>query len=254
MAWQDAARRPTTTIKLRSYHIRRFAHFVRLPPEQVTLEHVVAYMGQPGWSPGYSRSMRSTLRSFFLWAYKHNGLASNPAEDAPSVVTTQGKARPAPDAAISALATATDKRVRLMGRLGNELGMRCCEIALVHADDVRGERGLRSLLVHGKGNKERLIPLSDALAELLLAHDGYLFPGQVDGHLSAAYVSKLLSRAMGDTGTAHRLRHRAGTRWLRTSGGNLRVAQELLGHASVATTQIYTHVDDDELRMAVMAA
>lgn len=132
--------------------------------------------------------------------------------------------------------------------------MRCCEIAMVHSDDVRGERGERLLLVHGKGGKQRLTPISDALAVVLLGFGGFVFPGKIDGHLSAGYVSKLLSRGMGEHGTAHRLRHRAGTRWLRTSGGNIRVVQELLGHASVATTQIYTHVGDDQLRSAALAA
>lgn len=254
MAWQRAQHRPLGTVKLRDYHLRRFAVAVGCSPEEVTLEHVVNFMATPGWSASYTRSMRTSIRSFYDWARRAGRIADNPALDAPQVSVPMGKARPAPDAAIAALATASDPRVRLMGRLGNEVGLRCCEIAVVQSSDVGGQRGLRELLVHGKGSKERIVPISDGLAELLLGVDGYAFPGRVDGHLSASYVSKMLSRAMGEHGTGHRLRHRAGTRWLRTSGGNILVPKELLGHASVATTQIYTHVENEQLRRAVMAA
>lgn len=133
-------------------------------------------------------------------------------------------------------------------------GMRCCELAVLHRDDVHGPRGLRSLLVHGKGGKQRVLPISDYLALRILDHEGYVFPGQIDGHLSAGYVSKLLSRALAGLATGHQLRHRYATDSLRRSGGNLRVVQELLGHSSVATTQVYTAVDDGELRRAAIAA
>ncbi len=56
---------------------------------------------------------------------------------------------------------------------------------------------------------------------------------------------------MGEHGTGHPLRHKAATDWLESSGGNLRVVQELLGHSSVATTQIYTFIHNDQKRMAV---
>lgn len=255
VAWEVASHRPPTTITLRRFQLRRFARVTELAPNEVTLRDIVAYMGNPGWSAHYSRSIRTTLRSFFEWARRQGHIETNPAADAPQVTVPIGKPRPASDAAVHAIESVSDQRVRLMGRLGNEVGMRCCEIAKVHTGDVRGGRGEHLLLVHGKGSKERYVPISDALAEHLRGKPaGYIFPGRIDGHLSDGYVSKLLSRAMREHGTGHRLRHRAGTRWLKMSGGNLRVPQELLGHSSVATTQIYTYIDDDELRRATRVA
>ncbi|WP_022899139.1 tyrosine-type recombinase/integrase, partial [Humibacter albus] len=80
-----------------------------------------------------------------------------------------------------------------------------------------------------------------------------LFPGRVDGHLSAAYVSKLISRALPEGVTAHPLRHRFASRAY-AAERDIRAVQELLGHASVATTQIYTAVPDAALRRAALAA
>jgi integrase len=255
VAWEVAARRPQSTITLRRFQLRRFARVTGLAPHEVTLRVIVDYMGTPGWGAHYTRSVRTTLRSFFDWARRHGGLDTDPAADAPQVTVPIGKPRPASDAALVAIGSVADERVRLMGRLANEVGMRSVEISRVHTSDVRGARHEYRLLVHGKGSKERFVPISDALAEHLRSkREGYIFPGRIDGHLSPGHVSKLLSRAMREHGTGHQLRHRAGTRWLKASGGNLRVAQELLGHASVATTQIYTYIDDDELRRATMVA
>jgi integrase len=141
----------------------------------------------------------------------------------------------------------------MMIRLGASAGLRCCEIASMRSDCVvRTAKGW-ALRVHGKGDKTRVVPVPRELADLVSAHDGFLFPGADNGHLSAAYVSKLISRGLPSGVTAHMLRHRYGTRALRATG-NLRAVQELLGHASVATTQVYTRVDDDMLWEAALGA
>lgn len=248
---ETAASKSPGTIKLRSYHLRRFALSTRLEPTDVTPEDIEQHLANPDWHPAYRRSVLGSLRSFFRWARRAGLIVIDPAEDSPSIRVPASLPRPASDLAIHAGLHAADERVRLMTRLGNEAGMRCCEICRVHSDDVSGPIGRRSILVHGKGGKQRMVPISDALALILLTPRGFVFPGQIDGHLSASYVSKLISRAMSGTGTAHPLRHRAATDWLGSSGGNLRVVQELLGHSSVATTQVYTFVQDDHLRRAV---
>jgi integrase len=255
VAWQQASHRPATTTRLRRFQLRRFARVTGLAPEQVTLEDIVVYMGNPNWGASYCRSIRTTLRSFYGWAYDNGRVPSNPSTRAPQVTVPIGKSRPAEDEALALGESATDERVRLMVRLGNECGMRCNEIAQISTHDVQGRRNGFRLLVHGKGSKERFVPISNALAEHLRGKPaGFIFPGRIDGHLSGGYVSKLLSAALGEMTTGHQLRHRAGTRWMRTSGGNLRIAQELLGHASLVTTQIYTYVDDDQLRSAALAS
>jgi site-specific recombinase XerD len=80
-----------------------------------------------------------------------------------------------------------------------------------------------------------------------------VFPGQVNGHLTSGYVSKLVSDALPPGWTAHTLRHRFAS-VAYSADRDIRAVQELLGHASVATTQIYTAIPKDALRRAVNAA
>lgn len=121
-------------------------------------------------------------------------------------------------------------------------------------DLTRGPTGA-ALLVNGKGSKRRTVPVGDDLAAAIAGDgaDGYLFPGADDGHPSPRYVGDLMADALPDHWTAHTLRHRFATRAYRGSR-NLRAVQTLLGHSSVATTERYTAVDDDEIRAAAMAA
>lgn len=148
----------------------------------------------------------------------------------------------------------TNRRVALMVTLAARQGMRRAEIARVHSGDLRPDLVGWSLLVHGKGGKDRLIPLADDVAALLLALPaGWVFPGRIDGHLSADHVGKLIARALPGRWTAHPLRHRfattayAGTR-------DLLAVQELLGHSRPETTRQYIQLPQDSLRAALKAA
>jgi len=146
-------------------------------------------------------------------------------------------------------------RELLMIRLACEPGLRRGEVARCHRDDLIGEPGRYSLRVLGKGNKLRVVPITDALAAAIMEHcaAGHLFPGFIDGHVSENWAGTVISRLMPEGYTVHTLRHRFGTRAYRGSR-NLRAVQELLGHASIATTERYTAIDDDEIRAASMAA
>ena len=132
------------------------------------------------------------------------------------------------------------------------------------------------ILVKGKGDKERMVPLSpparaavqDWLAERDAQEDAarklgkpaskQLFPGPgVDGHLTRQHFYLLIKDIAVQGGvdpstvTPHTLRHAFATHLL-AGGADLRVIQTLLGHADVATTEIYTHVLDDDLRRLVL--
>ena len=107
----------------------------------------------------------------------------------------------------------------------------------------------------GKGSKTRIVPIADELALQLMSDEpGYLFPGRMSGHVSPAYVSRLVSQTLPPGVTCHKLRHRFATRAYRNSGHNLRAVQMLLGHSNISTTQIYTDVDGDDLRLAALSA
>jgi integrase len=134
------------------------------------------------------------------------------------------------------------------------LGCGSCSLSAPVRGSGRWRSRSYSLRIPGKGGKTRLVPLDVDLADMLLAKQGYAFPGKIDGHLSPAYVSRVVSKVLPDGVTAHKLRHRFATRAYRGSNSNLRAVQELLGHSSIATTQVYVSVDADELRQAALSA
>ena len=118
-----------------------------------------------------------------------------------------------------------------------------------------------SLTVTGKGNKTRMVPVLPQVTKLIadyvalcpldLPPDGPLFAGTRGGPLSARVVQLAMAHLRGalglsDSATPHALRHSFATHLL-ARGGDLRAIQELLGHASLSTTQIYTAVDSERL-------
>ncbi len=252
--WLRGAGLPESTVKIRQYQLRRFAVTIKLPPESVTLEELSRYLATPTWGPCTRRSVRSTLKTFFRFLFISDRIGRNPAEFLPSVSAPLGRPRPAAENVIAEALLLADERVTLMIRLGANVGLRCCEIAAVHSSHLTRSPAGWSLRVNGKGSKVRVVPVSDSVAQAIIDRgEGYLFPGQLDGHLSAAYVSKLISRHLPPGVTAHQLRHRFASKAFR-GDFNIRAVQELLGHASVVTTQIYTQVDDEDLRIAARAA
>jgi len=133
----------------------------------------------------------------------------------------------------------------------------------------RGEFGARdTVTVTGKGGKQRMVPVLPQVAKLIadylalcpydLPPDGPLFVGTKGGPLSARVVQLSMARLRGALGlpesaTPHALRHSFATHLL-ARGGDLRSIQELLGHASLSTTQIYTEVDAERLIEAYRSA
>lgn len=175
--------------------------------------------------------------------------------------------RPTPETVVALAVGAASDRDRLMVMLGANAGLRREEISWAEWDWIEGDD--RWLRVVGKGGRVRLVPLLPALAaELRRERDlrrrglvgggwrfavdptsPYIFPGLRGGHISEETVGAILKRALV-THAGHTLRHRFGTRVLRGSR-DIRATQELLGHASVLTTQRYTAVEDEDLVAAI---
>lgn len=133
--------------------------------------------------------------------------------------------------------------------------MRRAEVAVAHCDDLIEDFNGWSILIHGKGGKQRVMPIGDGLATEILRFcpAGYLFPGQIDGHVSAHHVGKIISALMPPGWSMHKLRHRFATLALAKTG-NLRLVQEAMGHSSPATTAIYTAVAPNQLRAIIDSA
>lgn len=145
-------------------------------------------------------------------------------------------------------------------------GLRISEALSLKVGDTGTEKD--ALTVTGKGNKSRMVPVLPQVQALIadyvklcpyhLPPDGPLFVGAKGGPLSPRIVQLAMARLRGalglpDTATPHALRHSFATHLL-ARGGDLRAIQELLGHASLATTQIYTEVDAERLIEAYRSA
>ncbi|MEO3942732.1 tyrosine recombinase XerC [Paenarthrobacter nicotinovorans] len=221
----------------------------------------------------------ATARSFTAWALREEIIAVDPAvrlqapkrdKSLPGVLQQQQVTRIVDDLNTAAAdGGPMAVRNRAMVELLYATGVRVGELAGLDVDDLDPDR--RTLRVLGKGNKERTVPygvpaavaIDDWLRRVrpavVTSHSGpALFLGvrgnRVDPRQIRSVVSELL-QALGDTSATgpHALRHSAATHLL-DGGADLRAVQEILGHSSLATTQIYTHVSVDRLRKSYQQA
>nr|WP_275575915.1 tyrosine-type recombinase/integrase [Bifidobacterium ramosum] len=223
-------------------------------PAEVATKDLVRALGRCS-SREYKKGVKNSFSSFFKWYSRiEQGREDNPAEALPSIRKPKPKPTPCPDSAIrDALQRATASE-RLMILLAAECGLRRAEIAQVHSRDVVADSsGGKSLIVHGKGDKQRIIPLPGDVAAAIIASRGYVFPGRFGGHVEVSYIGKHISRLLPDGYTAHKLRHRFATVAYSESHDMLGVSKAL-GHASTETTMAYTALPDGRLRGLVNAA
>lgn len=215
-------------------------------PWEVTLDELTAWLGVQEWATETRRSVRSSLRGFYGWAVEVGYLNQSPAVELKPIRPAVPNPRPARDEAYAAALRVADEREQLMLRLAAESGMRRAEVAQVHARDLEEDLLGWSLRVHGKGDRERTVPLSPGLALALrtrvLTTGGYAFPGYGGGHLSPRWVGKIVGRLL----------HRFATRAYAVDRDLLTV-QQLLGHASPTTTTVYVQLPSDALRRTVQA-
>lgn len=236
------------TVRLRLHHARRFARLAHCP-RLVTADMLLSELGTSGLAPESRSSLRSSARKLFGWLYDEGVIENNPALRLPKVRVPQGLPRPAPDGVIAHAVLNARPRTRAMLMLGSYSGLRCCEIAALHSDDIHD--GV--MRIAGKGGRVRMVPLHPVVADALPTTGGYLFPGQHDGHLSPLWVCKLIGQALPEGWTAHTLRHRFASAAY-AADRDLLAVQELLGHSSPVTTRRYTAIPNDALARAVAAA
>jgi integrase len=255
LAWLTAGAARPETLNLRRYQIERLAAaFPDRSPWAVGPDDLAGWIASHRWSLESIRSHRSAVRSFYGWAHASGLIEADPARLLRKVPAAAAKPRPAPEEVVDRALAAADGRVYLMLMLGARHGLRRGEIAEIHSEDLIPGIGGWSLLVHGKGGKTRVVPLLPDVARALRERPaGWTFPNRGGGHLTAGHVGKLISATMPRGVTPHQLRHRFASRAYQGSG-DIRAVQELLGHASVATTQRYTAIANDALRVTLDAA
>jgi integrase/recombinase XerD len=247
------------------------------------VESYLVFCDAQGLSKATRARRLSALRQIFRFAHEEGWRSDNPALRISGPGASQRLPKTLSHDEVDRLLDAARSKGRNTGeRLRNaallELlyatGMRVSELVGLPVAAVRGDP--RMILVRGKGDKERMVPLSapskTALAGWLAHRDAEedrgralgkstsraLFPGPgAEGHLTRQHFYLLIKdiAVLGGVDpakvTPHTLRHAFATHLL-AGGADLRVIQTLLGHADVATTEIYTHVLDDQLKTLVL--
>lgn len=203
------------------------------------------------------------VKGFYKWAHRKELVLRDPAWELPTPKLRRRRPRPIADANLLMAIEAASALLRIWLILAAYAGLRCCEIAALRREDIYDADDRPYIIVLGKGDKERTVPLSPFVwAELqwygLPPRRGRIFCRTTkDGKLpySANYVSKIANsylRAMGVPDTFHALRHRFGTKGARAAR-SLRTAQEVLGHSDPKTTALYAEASDEDAREMVDA-
>lgn len=243
------------TLEQRLGDVRRLLESIG-PAKSLSRRNLEAFIDEQTehWSAAYRKKVYTSYRIFFYWARKRQFIQTNPAKNLATVRVPRYLPRPAPEDVVIEAFDGAPLIESAMLCLAATQGLRRAEIASAHPMN----RDSDLLRVTGKGSKERVVPLDPLTLNLLEQieslqgrHEFY-FRGRFGGHLHPATVYKWLKRYLGDDWSTHNLRHRAASLGLRATG-DLRGVQELLGHASLATTQVYTFVDTHQLAEIVEA-
>ena len=245
---EAAADKSANTIRLRLSFLRRLALAV---PVDATRGQLIEWLAAPEhehWSRQTRASARSALVSFYGWRVIDGRSQANQAADLPKVRVPRRLPRPAPRSAVQAGLAADHPHVPLMVELAARAGLRRGEIARLRREDL-GDDGL---IVRGKGDKDRFVPVTEELrAKIQARPPGWLFPGRRGGHVSPVTVGVWVKRATGYS--PHKFRHRFASSAY-DGARNLLAVRELLGHASVETTQGYVAISRAALWESVYAA
>jgi integrase/recombinase XerC len=242
--------------------------------EPVDIRRAVALLHSKGLSPRTLALVLSAWRGWFRWLARHKGFKANPALG----IRAPKAGRPLPkalsvDAVGTLLAGETPGPMGLRDRAMFELlyssGLRLAELVALDVGDGRLDLREGEVTVTGKGAKTRTVPVGAkaraalrewiaARAQLAAAGEKALFVGARGRRISPAVVGTRLAAHARARGLAqrvhpHMLRHSFASHVLQSSQ-DLRAVQELLGHSSISTTQVYTHLDYQALAKVYDAA
>lgn len=239
----------------RRNHLTHLAAGVSVEPWRVTGDVLEEFCGRHEWGQETRRGRRASFQSFYGWALAKRLVTTNPADQLPKVSAKAPNPHPVPVRVYVASMADAPARVQLMARMAKELGMRRAEVATSHSSWIVEDLVGDTIRVVGKGGKVRDVPLPPDFARVLRGMGaGYFFPGRDGaGHLTPAYVGKLVGQRLPGSLTMHKLRHTAASEW-HDICGDLAIVQDLLGHASPATTRAYLKPKQSKFRSTVEAA
>jgi integrase/recombinase XerD len=282
-----AAERGAAVNTLESYRrdLARFAAFLRKDPADATPDDIRKYLKSLaglGMAPSTSARHLSTLRQFYRFLFSEGLRPDNPSttiESArrrrplPKILSADEVKRLLDTVHAKVKAEASERNLRLVAliELLYATGLRVSELVGLPASAAVGDP--RYLTVRGKGGRERIVPLGGSARRALEAYlaarptpgpretpSKYLFPSRgEDGHLTRIRLSQMLKDLAVESGleprkvSPHVLRHAFASHLL-ANGADLRAVQQMLGHADISTTEIYTHVLEERLKSLVNRA
>jgi integrase/recombinase XerC len=242
--------------------------------EPAQIRRYVALMHSRGLAPRSLALMLSAWRGYFHWLVRHRGLRANPVVG----IRAPRAARPLPKAlSVEAAQRLLDEvpatpalmRDAAMFELLYSSGLRRAELIALNVDDGRLDLRAGEVTVTGKGARTRTVPVGakasealkrwiDARRQIAAPGERALFVGSRGKRISASLVGARLAawalrRGLAQRVHPHMLRHSFATHLLQSSQ-DLRAVQELLGHSSISTTQVYTHLDFQALAKVYDAA
>lgn len=251
------------TIKNHLYFVRKFLEWLskrRDDPELQTEGSIIIFLGtlprnEEGEQPSRAPCLYA-LRQFYKFLIS-TGKMNSSADPTRYIKARKPKKLPVVltrEEVAKLLNAPSDPMDALMLRLLYVTGMRVGELCSLRWEDVNMEE--RTILVRGKGGKHRIVLFDEETAAMLnrwrlLCDSEFVFPGKKD-HIRERTVQKKVKKYAKMAGIdknvhPHTLRHSFGTHLLE-EGADLRAIQELLGHSSVKTTELYTHVSREHLK------
>ena len=252
-------------------------HHLEIQPQDVTLkvlQDFIKWINQMDMSARTQSRVISGLRTFFKYLLLENVIGNNPAE----LLESPRIGRELPDTlrvdeidrifeAID-LSTPEGERNKTMLEVLYGCGLRVSELINLKISDLHYSDGFISVI--GKGDKQRLVPIGERALkqidvyrhqvrshiEIRKGQEDYIFLSKRGGKITRVmvfYIIKDLAAKAGiqKTISPHTFRHSFATHLIE-GGADLRAVQEMLGHASITTTEIYTHLDRDFLRSNIL--
>lgn len=265
-------------------YLRDFDHLARFMSEQGTdsehvtleqLQQLLAQLNDTGIAPTSQRRMIAGWRMFFHMLVVDDAIKDSPADlldlplrpkHLPDVLTDEDitKLQQTFD-----LSLPDQYRNNVIVEVLYGCGLRVSELVNLKLSNIYEQE--QALLVTGKGDKQRWVPINPHALSMLLTYihnvrshldvnsgeEKYVFLNRRGTHLSRNYVFMFLQQAVEQAGiqkhvSPHSLRHSFATE-LVENGADLRAVQEMLGHESISTTEIYTHLTRDTLRNTIAA-
>jgi len=242
--------------------------------DQIMTTEVLAFLAaekQRGLAPASLARCQASLRGFFRWLLQAGQVPVDPCSELPGPKLRRPLPKLLDTRQVEALITAPDPgrplgpRNRALLELLYATGARVSEVARLRSDDVLDELGV--IRCHGKRDKQRLVPMGRPARKALASYlrderpvlsarkpgEPWLFLSKSGRQLGRDRILRIVQNLALSLGlpavTPHVLRHSFATHLLE-GGADLRAVQELLGHADIGTTEIYTHVDSKRLRAA----